>query len=115
MTTTHTTTTPTEVEDIRPIYRTALGYRLDLRHRLAWKVADLARWLMGEAAALHRRAHDMSRGEVSPTLPLLVDQLEDVARSMGKCPSELVRQMDPSLNGATPNSKWNTLTARSAT
>lgn len=82
------------------LYRTPVGFRLDLRHRIAWRLADAARWLTGEAAVLQERAHDLSRGEISPILPILLNQLDDLARGMGTDPSKICRQIeeaDPSF------------------
>ncbi|HMM93966.1 hypothetical protein [Phycicoccus sp.] len=87
------TTNPVPPEDA-PLYRTSLGYRLDLRHRFAWRMADFARWLLGEADALQRRAHALSRGEIAPTLPLLTSQFFDVAEAIGMRSSELAAMVD---------------------
>lgn len=78
----------------RPLYRTPLGYRLDLRHRLAWRLADLASWLQVEAAEIQRRSHNLSRGEIAPHLPVLAGQFLDLAETVGLRSSELAAMVD---------------------
>lgn len=82
-----------ESED-HPLYRTPLGYRLDLRHRFAWRLADLASELMQVAGRMQERAATLSRGEITPVLPMHLDQLDRLAYVMDISVVDLTEQMD---------------------
>lgn len=88
-----TTSTHDSSED-SPLYRTSLGYRLDLRHRLAWRLADLASITMDVAGRMQERAATLSRGEIAPVLPMHLDQLDRLAYVMDVSVFDLTEQMD---------------------